>query len=130
MTFVPEKDAEEAGLVLFRDKENFFRFVIRKSDAKQLLRLIQSKYKAVSETECKNQDIFLKISSNDVYMTFSYSYNGEEWKILSENVDGRLPGSSVLGRFTGTFVGNYASSNKNISNNSVIFDWFEYESLK
>ena len=50
-----------------------------------------------------------------------------KWQTLSSEVDGRILSSPVAGGFTGTFIGMFASSNGESSQNFADFDWFEYQ---
>jgi len=70
--------------------------------------------------------LYLKISAEEVLYSFSYSVDGKNWISVSEKSDGRFLGIDAAGRFTGTMLGMYASSNGNESSNFAAFDWFEY----
>ena len=48
-------------------------------------------------------------------------------ELLAENIDGRILSSDVAGGFVGTYIGLFASSNGETSDNIVDFDWFDYE---
>jgi xylan 1,4-beta-xylosidase len=73
---------------------------------------------------------FLKITAEGVHYSFNFSRNGTDWTPLHEKVDGRFLGSAGAGRFTGTMIGMYASSNGGAGNNHADIDWFEYVGLK
>ncbi len=130
MEFMPTAEAEEAGLVVERDKDNYFKFTIVMESGQPQLRLVKrSSDQAVDETIAKmgvqSGSVHLKILSEGVNYSFSYSFDGKNWKVLGDKVDGRLLGMAGSGRFTGTFIGMYASSNGSKSQNHVDFDWFE-----
>ncbi len=131
MEFVPESDNEEAGLVVERDKDNYFRFTLGNETGRTVLRLIQrrsakSEDDQIAKRSVNSGSIYLKISTVDVFYTFSYSANGKDWNVLENKLDGSFLGMPGAGRFTGTFIGMYASANGEPSNNHVDFDWFEY----
>ncbi len=131
MEFVPSSDKEEAGLVVERDKDNYIRFTLGKETGRKVLRLIQRSGAnpedvVIAKSDVNSGSIYLKISSEGVYYTFSYSANGNDWILLKGKMDGSFLGMPDAGRFTGTFIGMYASANGEASNNHVDFDWFEY----
>ena len=131
MEFVPESDNEEAGLVVERDKDNYFRFTLGNETGRTVLRLIQrssakSEDGQIAKRSVNSGSIYLKISTEGIFYTFSYSVNGKDWNVLENKLDGSFLGMPGAGRFTGTFIGMYASANGETSNNHVDFDWFEY----
>jgi xylan 1,4-beta-xylosidase len=48
---------------------------------------------------------------------------------VAQAVDGRILSTPVAGGFVGTYIGMYASSNGQPSQNVADFDWFEYLGL-
>jgi len=131
MRFNPENDAEEAGLIVERDRNYYFKYTLSKQNGKNVLKLIQKNGSTSSDSllavsGVNKSDILLKVKSEGVYFNFGYSEDGKNWKWLMEDVDGRLLGLAGSGRFTGTFIGMYASSNGGESQNHADFDWFEY----
>jgi alpha-N-arabinofuranosidase len=131
MEFVPASGMEEAGLVVERDKDNYFRFTLGNEAGRTVLRLFQrsgAKKEDIllAKSDVNSGSIYLKISSEGVYYTFSYSANGKDWILLKGKMDGSFLGMPHAGRFTGTFIGMYASSNGIESQNHADFDWFEY----
>ena len=131
LEFNPASDNEEAGLVVERDIKSYFRFSLGTEKGKPKVRLFQQypenqNEEMLAENEVISGTIYIKISSSGVLYTFSYSRNGTDWIVLKENVDGRFLGANGLGRFTGTLIGMYASSNGHQSRNYADFDWFIY----
>ncbi len=132
MTFVPKNDSESAGMVLFMNKDFHFRFekllisgigyikVTRRLDGIDSI-LASVKYTGntvVLGVFAKGQDYGFKISSDNV-----------NWKLIADKVDGRTLSRTNSGGFTGAFIGLYATSKKQQSNNYVDFDWFSYKGL-
>ncbi len=132
MRFLPVKDGEEAGLVVERDKDYYLKFTVKKQNTKTGILLAQNVGTESSTLEFieislpKNSNIQLRIKSEGVFYSFYYSVDAKNWNPVLEKVDGRLLGIDVAGRFTGTMVGMYASSNGSKSTNYAYFDWFEY----
>lgn len=132
MDFMPGSDKEEAGLVVERDKDYFFKFTVMKHDGKTGVALVSNAgtdnkllaWKEISLSSAKNN--WLKISAEGAFYSFSYSTDGKNWTSLLDKADGRFLGIDAAGRFTGTMIGMYASSNGAASENVAAFDWFEY----
>ncbi|MDD4921245.1 MAG: glycoside hydrolase family 43 protein [Bacteroidales bacterium] len=134
MDFSPASANEEAGLVVERDKNYLFRFILGMENNQPILKLIQRNgmdvaEKIIAKAPMKAKTSYLKITSSGVLYNFSYSENGKDWKILKDKVDGHMLGIEQAGPFTGTFIGMYASSNGMKSTNQADFDWFEYLDL-
>lgn len=131
MEFVPKTENETAGLVVVRDNNYYFRYTFGMENGKKILILsrkngIGTKDSVIAKSIIENTISTLQISSNEILYSFRYSNNGKNWKILKADVDGSLLGLAGAGRFTGTFMGMYASSNGLGSNNYADVDWFEY----
>ncbi|NDP21546.1 MAG: glycoside hydrolase family 43 protein [Paludibacter sp.] len=132
MQFTPQKEGEEAGLVVERDKDYYFKFTLATKNNKTGILLIKNAMLDNKELSFKeivpihNKSVFLKINAEGVFYTFKYSVDGKNWSSVSENVDGRFLGIDAAGRFTGTMLGMYTSSNGVVSKNYANFDWFEY----
>lgn len=132
MLFEPAKNGEEAGLVVERDKDYFYKFIVLKKDDKTSLVVAKNagtESVVIASADLKQipkKGLYLKISAEEVLYSFSYSVDGKNWISVSEKSDGRFLGIDAAGRFTGTMLGMYASSNVNESSNFAAFDWFEY----
>ena len=132
MDFVAAKDNEEAGLVVERDKDYLFKFTMMKQNGKTGMALVSCAgndnkilaWKEINPSLGKN--IWLKISAEGVFYSFSYSLDGKTWTSLMDKADGHFLGIDAAGRFTGTMLGMYVSSNGLVSENTANFDWFEY----
>lgn len=132
MLFEPAKNGEEAGLVVERDKDYFFKFIVLKKDDKTSLVVAKNAgtesvvIASIDLKQIPKKGLYLKISAEEVLYSFSYSVDGKNWISVSEKTDGRFLGIDAAGRFTGTMLGMYASSNGAISKSYANFDWFEY----
>lgn len=59
--------------------------------------------------------------------TIWYKGQHRKWKVLADRQDASFLSYGLKsGRFTGTFIGMYATSKGTKSNNFALFDWFEY----
>ena len=134
MLFDPTAIGEEAGYVIERDNSNYFKFTVARTSEGLVLQLskkdgIDTNESRIGQVALKKGNIYLQISGTGTDYTFNYSEDGKKWKTLAEKESGRFLGVNS-GRFTGTFIGMYASSNGVTSSNHVDFDWFEYKEEK
>lgn len=73
------------------------------------------------------KEYYFNTEALEQQFTFSYSEDGKNWIELAKNQNATIFSfAKGVGRFTGTFVGMYATSNGNKSDNSALFDWFDY----
>lgn len=132
MEFEPKSENEIAGMVLTRDVDNQFQLVCTLKDGKKQLQLIrkvfnEQKTVVIKEATVSGKSIYLKMEVLEQLITFSFSEDGENWTELVKDQDATIFSlAQKTGRFTGTFVGMYTSSNGKESSNFVLFDWFEY----
>jgi alpha-N-arabinofuranosidase len=73
--------------------------------------------------------IYFKVEAYGQDYSFYVGNQPETWQPIAENVDGRILSTNVAGGFVGAYVGMYASSNGQPSENVADFDWFEYVKL-
>ena len=74
--------------------------------------------------------VYLKIEARGQAYSFYVSNAPEAWQPVAEQVDGRLLSTPVAGGFVGAYLGMYASSNGQPSDNVADFDWFEYTEIR
>jgi alpha-N-arabinofuranosidase len=151
MEFVAKAENERAGLTITRDASNQFQVVCTQRNGQQYVQLIRKEVinqdgeiknsnnetlkrkeaeHIIAEKSVDSKIVFLRMEVLEQLFSFSYSVDGENWEMLAENQDGRMLSFGLgIGRFTGTFVGMYASSNGVESENFVLFDWFDYASF-
>ena len=148
MTFTSKSENERAGLTITRDVSNQFQLVCGLNNGQKVVRLIRKEVingdgkmlndkkvqisgdeaeTIIAEKPVDGKSLFLKMEALEQMFSFYYSEDGKNWETLATQQDGRMLSFGLgIGRFTGTFVGMYASSNGKESNNSALFDWFEY----
>lgn len=132
MKFTPASDNEEGGLVVIRDRNHYLKFTLGMDNGNVTLKLDRSAGPEthdllITSIALDKSPAFLKIHVSGPWFSFMYSNDGKTWNSLKEKVDGRMLGLAGAGRFTGTMIGMYASSNGNPSDNFIDFDWFEYK---
>lgn len=131
MDFNPKSESEEAGLVLLSDDRFNYVFVVGLSGGDFVVRLYKTengKFSLISESKGLNStSIRLIVRGEANSYSFWYAYSGEVEILLAENQKASLLSSTVNEGFTGTYIGMYATSNKENPTNYVDFDWFSYE---
>jgi alpha-N-arabinofuranosidase len=133
MEFQPKNANECAGLVLLQNEAYQIRCVVTLGNGEYpLLRVIRRE--AGIDTVLEKQAIstnrqYLKVEARGQAYQFYMAEQPQKWQSIGDPVDGRVLSTPVAGGFTGAYVGMYASSNGNPSNNVAEFDWFEYSGL-
>jgi xylan 1,4-beta-xylosidase len=130
MSFSPANAQECAGLVLLQNNDFHFRFVVSQNEnGNQVVQLIERKAgldSTLTEQPINGSDFTFKIEAQGQEYQFFIAEETHKWQQVSESVDGRILSTPIAGGFVGTFIGMYASSNGQRSENFADFDWFEY----
>ena len=58
---------------------------------------------------------------------FYFAADAGQWKVLQENVDATFLSTKVAGGFVGCTFALYTTSLGTATDNSLHFDWFEYQ---
>lgn len=143
MEFNPQNEYETAGIALAQNDNHQFRLEYSIEDGEKVIRLIKCISKSnidfrtatfsyenieskLAHKVFNSEVIYLKVIARGQDYNFYYGSSLNAMELLAENIDGRILSSDVAGGFVGTYVGLFASSNGNISNNIADFDWFDY----
>jgi alpha-N-arabinofuranosidase len=146
MNFTALSENETAGLAIIQASNHQFRFERSMENGKQILRLLQvtcelkgrpwmpgfearTTQKELAKAEVKSGDIYLKITAHEQAHSFYYGGSETMLEALYENADGGLINPEGFG-MVGTMIGMYGSSNGQISENKVSFDWFDYTRME
>ena len=144
MEFNPQNEYETAGIALIQNDNHQLRLEYAIEDGQNVIRLIKciSKSNLDFRTATFNYEniesklatkvfssevIYLKVTAKGQDYNFYYGSTPDAMELLAENIDGRILSSDVAGGFVGTYIGLFASSNGELSDNIVDFDWFDYE---
>ncbi len=143
MEFNPKHDFETAGIALVQNNNFQYRFEYSISCGRKIIRLIKCTSKTemdyttgsfnfenfekkMAQAAFDSEIIYLKITANGQNYSFYYGESLVDMKLLLENVDGRILSPDMAGGFVGTYIGMFASSNGNSSDNVADYDWFDY----
>ncbi len=131
MKFTTEKENEKSGLVVFQNESHYYYLCKSVKNKIPILQLFRSSETTI--TEIVSMPIFSKnylklkvIANNDGY-DFLYAEDQEDWKLLKSGIDAKFVSTKEAGGFVGTIYGMYTTSLGHKSNNSAVFDWFEYK---
>jgi xylan 1,4-beta-xylosidase len=131
MEFRPEREGEEAGLTVFRDKDHYFKFTLireKEGDSLQLSKRVigQTTDHVISRVPFNQKKVILRITGSGRRYSFEYGVSADQLKYLEKDADGGFLGSPAAGRFTGTMIGIYATGNGVKSMNSAAFKNISY----
>lgn len=144
MEFKPQNENEVAGIALIQNDNHQFRLEYSIENGENVIRLIKCisksnvdfrtatfEYENIQEEVAKkvfaSEIIYLKVTAKGQEYNFYYGSESDKMKSLVEKVDGRILSSDLAGGFIGTYIGLFASSNGEASDNLADFDWFDYE---
>lgn len=139
MTFEPAAADETAGLVLFQNADNHFRFEVASGEngfagetgTLTLTVRLHGEDEVLARVPWNKTHTQFKVEARGQDYSFFYRENEEQtWAALRLNADGRVLSTDTAGGFTGAYIGLYASSNGADSSNHADFDWFSYEGLE
>lgn len=131
LEFSPQQPGECAGLVLLQNDRFHFRFVVCQTEggetAVQLIKRAAGEDTTLAELPVSGGRYTFKVSARGQAYSFYIATEPEVWQTVLEDVDGRILSTPVAAGFTGAYLGLYASSNGQPSQNVADFDWFEYQ---
>jgi alpha-N-arabinofuranosidase len=135
LLFSPRNENEKAGLVIFQNENHYYLLAktmlnnkpaaaLYKSGTGESLELLASKELGIEEAETQ---LNLKIEADGKDYAFYYSVGKGQWQLLKDKVDGTFLSTRTAGGFVGSMFAMYATSSGAGSNNTALFDWFEYK---
>jgi alpha-N-arabinofuranosidase len=127
--FVSTAENEEAGLVVRGNDANHFDFLITTFAGKRVVMLrqfLQGKTVGLNYREIPEGEIILRISATDLEYQFWVQQEGKTAELIATTLTKNMS-TEVIGGFTGTFIGMYASGNGKNNTNPAYFDWFDFE---
>jgi alpha-N-arabinofuranosidase len=133
MEFMPRRANECAGIVLLQKDAFHFRFVVMQAESGgTVIRLIKrekSEEATLAEQPIEPGRVYFKVEADGQDYSFYIATAPGAWQTVAQAVDGRILSTPVAGGFVGAYIGMYASSNGQLSQNVADFDWFEYKGI-
>jgi alpha-N-arabinofuranosidase len=119
ISFRPQSESDEAGLVAFQNDEFYYAFGIgMDGEGNTVIRVrrregneMPARGKVLAETKLtlgSDSNIYLRVSVNGPKASFFYSLDGKEFKTLLADTDATTLSTLKAGGFVGAMVGMYA----------------------
>jgi alpha-N-arabinofuranosidase len=132
LSFNPQRENEEAGLVLRGNEKNHYEIGLTFKDGKRqvfLRKTVDGKIvEPVQYQEVGSGDVVLSVTTAPLAYEFSCQPASGAEKKLGTALTCDLS-SEKAGGFTGVYIGLYATGNGQKSTQPADFDWFEYRSV-
>lgn len=133
MDFQPQKEKEEAGLSLFQKDDNYLHFTIKKEKEGIALQLVAKRTDQEAETiqkeilEGYEGNIQFKVVSKQEQYQYLYSIDqGNTFTEFAQTAANWLLNNG----YTGAYLGIYASSNGQPTEQYADFDWVHYKGYR
>lgn len=118
VTFLPEHDAQNAGLLMMKDETHqYYLAKTRNADNHSIVlrKISENGVEDLASAPIAESDhtVDLKVESRGLNLDFFYSLDrGETWVEVARDIDAGFTSTARAGGFTGTTVGMYASDRK------------------
>lgn len=129
ISFTPTAENEEAGLVVRGDDYNHYDLLITMLGSERVVMLrkyLQDKVTSLNYLKIPAGDIILHVSATDLAYKFWVQEIGKPAVLIGTAATKDLS-TELIGGFTGTYIGMYASGNGSANTNPADFDFFDYE---
>lgn len=134
VAFDPQKDEEEAGIVVIQNENFHYRLVLGRHKGKKCIKLfkVYNQNRKVHHEELvgmvsyKKKEVVLGLKVHEHDFEFFYGEGKTASTKIGATQDGRVLTSKASGGFIGAYVGMYTSSNGSPSKNKAAFDYFNY----
>lgn len=129
MTFVPQNEGEEAGLMLMHNAKAYIKLVVILEDGVRKIRVVSKDMTTatvLAEKEISSDTLTLKITQVGTTNAFYVKEKGVETMLVNQVSSSHL-NSDYVHSHTGSYIGLYATSNGKESTSYVDYDWFAYD---
>lgn len=126
MEFEPEKEGEEAGMIVTQNDRYAIMAVKEKLEGMLFVtayQIVNGKRELIMRKPVELGRMYLFIEGSTGQYHLYYGNSEREKKILATDIDGSILSTVVADGFVGTYVGMYVSG----SGTHADFDWFRYE---
>lgn len=130
MQFMPDAEAEEAGISLFLQDDNYIHFTLMQEGGKNILKLVLNERKKEAQVvreealEVYKGTLTFKVTSRNNRYYYYYSLDqGTSFRLFAETAANLI----LCNGYTGAYVGVYASSNGAPTTAYADFDWIHYK---
>lgn len=128
LVFKPTNNLEEAGICIYLNHKHHYEIALTQlEDQKYLIlrRQIGSLWKIENQIPFSKEEVILVLKGDKDYYTLGYM-DQEQFITLGIGESAYLT-TEVGGKFTGNYIGLYATGNGNVCTSKSIFKWFSYD---
>lgn len=125
LDFTTKEENEKAGLIIYRRSQNHYQF-LKENDQVVLIKTLQGEKTEIARAPYEYDSIILEVNAEGRAVTFSFGYSEADMKQLGEVQDMNVISFELSDGFNGPYVGMYATSSGEKSENKANFKWFEY----
>lgn len=146
MAFRPQAEYETAGLNILQAFNHQLRMERTCIDGQQVLQLVQvtntsngwpfmpgfvsqTREQVIASVPFSDDEIILQITVRGQLIDCFYGLEQDALSPLISEYDGKIINPESIAGFMGAYIGLYACSNGQTSNNQAAFDWFDYEQI-
>ena len=129
ISFQPEAENEEAGLLIRGNDKNHYDLLVTKRDGHRVAMMQKYLNDAVAETkyaDLPEGDVILGSTATPAAYWFWVKENEDSSKKILATAPTRDLSNELISGFTGVYVGMYASGNGKDNTHPADFDWFEF----
>ena len=129
MIFEPKYNNSEAGISLFQKDNNYITFTVIKLNNKNVVQLKlaepNKEPQILIQKNILNYDgeIIFQVKSEDNRYSYYYSLDGSEFRFLDKTKSNHI----LSKKYTGAYLGIFASSNGKKTKKYANFDWVRYK---
>lgn len=127
LSFSPCEEGEEAGLCIYMNHRHHYEVAMTWTEGhRQLIirRQIGSLWKIEKQIPYEKNEVELYLMADKEYYTLGYK-DGDSCVTLGKGETAYLT-TEVGGKFTGNYIGLYATGNGKACSEKAVFNWFEY----
>ncbi len=124
------KDGEEAGLVITQNERFGFLFLKQMREGHVMIgcyRVVNGVRERIRSVKAGHGKTYLFLEGSEGHYHFYYGNSERELIPLALDEDGTILSTLVADGYVGSYLGMYASSCHEESDNFADFDWFRYE---
>ncbi|PNV61823.1 glycoside hydrolase family 43 protein [Clostridium sp. chh4-2] len=133
MEFEPRKNGEEAGMIVTQNERFSLLLLKRMTEGKTIIgcyKVVNGVRKLIRSVEAEAGRVYLFIEGGEGVYDFYYGRSERHMEPLALGEDGSILSTVVADGFIGSYLGMYASSCGEESDNFADFDWFRYEIIE
>ncbi len=123
--FSSKKENEQAGLIIYRNSMCHYQLLKEKKEL-VLIKTRLGERSEIARLPWEKKDVILAAKAEGIKVTFSYGPDPENLTQIKPDQSLDVISDEIAGKFNGSYIGMYASSNGKESKTSATFQWFEY----